>query len=335
MADYIYDTSTDYASDNFVTVCQTADGKLLTKRNYLNHQVSYDRAFKYNLFEVPIGSLDELYMLCVRMLEKPRCCFVRARIKDMNNRFNVRRLYKDPEDSTLILEPCNWFALDIDWPDQASDGNLISDSQTVILSLPECFRGVEYFVVASASYGYKPGIRMRMFFWSRVGVNNTDLKRLLHGYERIADPAIFNPIQPIYTAKPIYSESDDPIEKRIAWHTPFGIFAYGVEIPVENKSYAGAPEIRYTKKTAENFLRKKLLDIADLTIGDRHNGLVHAGYFLGKLVGQGHFEREEIIELMFDACSYWNGKRSTSKDRETITFAIDRGIDSMYKGETE
>lgn len=51
MADYIYDIASDYASDNFVTVCQTADGKLLTKRNYLNHQVSYDKAYKYNLFE--------------------------------------------------------------------------------------------------------------------------------------------------------------------------------------------------------------------------------------------------------------------------------------------
>jgi len=334
MADYIYDTSTDYASDNFVTVAQTADGKLLTKRNYVGHQVSYDRAFKYNFFEVPIGSLDELYMLCIRMLDKPRCCFVRARIKDMNNRFNVRRLYKDPEDSTLILEPCNWFALDIDW-EHPSSGDLLEDSSTILLALPPCFRGVEYFVVASASYGYKPGIRMRMFFWSRGVVNNTDLKRLLHGYERIADPAIFNPIQPIYTAKPIYVESNDPIEKRIAWYTPFGIFAYGVEISAENKSYVGAPEIRYTKKSAENFLQKKLLDIADLTIGDRHNGLVHAGYFLGKLVGQGHFEREEIIELMFDACSYWNGRRSTAKDRETITFAVDRGIDAMYKGEIE
>ena len=54
MADYIYDIASDYASDNFVTVCQTADGKLLTKRNYLNHQVSYDKAYKYNLFEVHV-----------------------------------------------------------------------------------------------------------------------------------------------------------------------------------------------------------------------------------------------------------------------------------------
>ena len=198
---------------------------------------------------------------------------------------------------------------------------------------PSCFRKVEYFVVASASYGIKPGIRMRMFFWSQHPVSNVDLKKTLVGYETIADPAIFNPIQPIYTAKPIFDGVNDPIAKRIEWIIPFGIFSSYVEIVPQSQHYAGAPEVYYTRKKAEAFIERKLIEIAELHMGERHDGLVSAGLFLGKLVGQGHFDRLETIERVMDACSYWTGRRDVKRDREVVTWAIDSGVDAMYKGE--
>jgi hypothetical protein len=172
-----------------------------------------------------------------------------------------------------------------------------------------------------------------MFFWSRLPVSNIDLKRLLSGYETIADPAIFNPIQPIYTAKPIFNNLIDPIAERIKMITPAGIFSQSVEIVPENQHYAGADERWYTKRKAVAFADKCYEKIAALSFGDRHNGLVTEGYLLGKLIGQNHFEREEVIQNACDACDFWTGKRDAKKDRDTLTWAIDRGISAMTKGD--
>ena len=328
MSDRIYSDDPEQSTENIVLVAQACKG-VLTKRNSPVGQRSYDNVTFYNFFEVHIDSLDELYMLCVKMLDKPRCCFVRARVKDEEKRFRVRRNYKG-EDATLILQNFNWFALDIDW-DFESSGDLVTDANSVLLALPSCFTKVECFVVASASYGIKPGIRMRMFFWSRAAVSNLDLKRLLSGYEKIADPAIFNPVQPIYTAKPIFVDMIDPIQQRIASIIPFGYFSNAVEVPASYQHEKGMEEQWYTKRKAEAFFRKKLVEIAELPPGERHNGIVKVGYLLGKLTGQGHFDRDEMIQSILDACSYWTGKRDIRRDTETITWTIDKGIDAMYK----
>lgn len=312
-----------------MVVAQTAyPSKLLCKQNYPDRQVSYDNVKMFNFFEVNIWCLDELYSLSKRMLDKPRCCFIRALIKDENNRRKVVRKCND-EDATLIVEPCNWFALDIDWKEQESSGNLKVDANTVLLALPACFRGVECFVVASGSYGIKPGIRMRMFFWSRNAVAGTDLKKLLSGYEKIADPAIFNPIQPIYTAKPIFHGIDDPVKQRICWITPLFVFSNSVEIVAEYQHAQGMPEIWYTKRRAEQNAFKHYERIKLLSPGDRHNGLIKECYALGKLVGQGHFDRATVVQNCLDACDEWHGRRTISDDINTITYAIDKGIDSM------
>jgi hypothetical protein len=221
--------------------------------------------------------------------------------------------------------------LDIDWASEPATGNLIADANTVLLALPRCFENVECFVVASSSYGIKPGIRMRMFFWSRNAVSNQDLKRALVGYETIADPAIFNPIQPIYTAAPIFEGIDDPVKQRIKWITPLGIYASMVDVPAEYQYYKGSAEKRYTKSRIDSIVERSLLRIAELAPGDRHPGLIAEGYLLGKMVGQSDLDRNETIERALEACSYWSGSRNVPKDKSTLTWAIDRGIAAMDK----
>ena len=332
MSDRIYTSDEAVSNESFVIVAQSAEaGKLLTKRNYKDSQKSYDHVTFYNFYEVPISTLDELYMLCKRLLDKPKCCLIRARIKDLNKRFHVVRKYLD-ETATLILEKCYWIALDIDWKDEPSTGKLVADANTVLLALPLCFRGVECFAVASASYGIKPGIRMRLFFWLRHPVSNVEVKRVLKGYEHICDPAIFNPIQPIYTAKPIFHDIDDPVKQRIISIIPLGIYGGSVDIPTEYEHYRGAPEKWYTTKKAINYSENAYLKISEMTGGERHDGLISQGYLLGKLVAQGHLERNEVTRRMYEACEYWNGKRDTDKDMKTIIWAVDSGIKSMDKG---
>jgi hypothetical protein len=322
MSDRIYSDTADVASEDFVTVAEAIGGNL-TKINYANgRQKPYDHVRFFNLFEYPLTNLHDLYMHSVSLLTQHNCCFIRARIKDENHTQHVVRKTNSAE-ATLVMEKMRWVPLDIDWT-HPSSGNLLEDCQDVILALPSIFTGVEYYAVASASYGFKPGIRMRMFFWSDNPVSGIDIKNCLVDYKKIADPAIYNPAQPIYTSEPI---GVNPVKQRIVWYTP--LFPKRLIVPSKNEHYRGQPEKWYTKSKAILFAEKAYLKIAELPPGDRHDGLISMGYHLGKLVGQGHFDRSEIIDRMYTACDYWYGKRDTKKDMETIIWSVDRGIKSM------
>jgi len=331
-------------ADNYVTVAQAASPKLfLTKHNYANgNQRPYDNVKYFNFFEVPIWNLYDLYLLSKRMLAKPRCCYIRARVKDETKTRNVVRRYKG-DDATLILQNLNWFALDVDTFSNPISKSMLDDieegeirelqaySSEIMLRLPYCFRMAQCFFIASASFGIKPGIRMRMFFWADQPCSNYDLKRLLHGNKAGVDLALFDPIQPIYTAAPIFHGMEDPVKKRIAWYDYHGIPNQTVQVPIETVNHRGAPEKLYTKKQALRIREVKLIELTSLPHGDRHNGLRSIAYLLGKLIEQQLIDENETIDLTMDACDYWPGHRNTKKDMETLLYGIEVGKQSMGK----
>lgn len=334
MSDRIYTTEDSNASENLVTIGQACRG-VLAKRLFQNRDaISYDQVKYFNFFEINIWSLDELYSWSKKLLTKPRCCLIRARIKNINHRKHVlRRAYdKGDEPATLIPYRCYWFALDIDGYHVAT-GNLVGDAYRVLLALPSCFWNVECFAVASASYGIKLGIHMRLFFWSQDPVSNSDILKVLKGNKANADLTIYqNPVQPIYTAAPLFEAGMiDPVKQRIAWIQ--GDYLT-VNIPSENPNVAGKAENVYTYDEAKAFVRAKYKDITEIPQGERHNELYKACVFLGKLVGQNHFEREEVIDRAYNCCDYWHGKRDTEKDMKTIIAGVDFGIAAMDKEET-
>jgi len=329
MSDRVYSNDSDGANHNFVTIAQACHG-VLAKRFFRDGNVkSYDLVKHYNFFEQEITCLRDLYTLCLYLVERQRCCVIRARVKDLKKTRRVRRLCNG-EDATLILDRFNWFAIDVD-NFKGYTGDLETDSNTVLMELPTAFRGCEYFAMASASYGIKE-ISIRMFFWSDNLVSNVDLKKALRG--SIVDLAIFNPIQLIYTARPIFDVGmTDPVSDRIVWKQP--LFPKKLVIPSSGGNNSGDPEKWYTKQQADVMIEKTLLKIEDLPPGGRHDGLRDQCYFIGKLVGQGHFELEEIKDRAFAACDAWGGQRDTKKDMQTIQYGIDRGIESMQRGENE
>ena len=334
MSDRIYSDDAEQSTENIVLVAQACKG-VLTKRHYsAGVTKSYDRVKRFNFFENNLWSLDELFNLSKRLLDKPRCCIIRSRLRDRTKRWNVLRRSNDSDDgepATLIPYRCNWFALDIDGFGR-STGNLKDDFYQVLRALPSGFAGVECFVVASASYGIKPGIHMRMFYWSQNVVSLKDLHRFIRGNKACIDLALFeNPVQPIYTAKPIFeSGMIDPVKQRIQWID--GDYS-SVNVKSEYVHAKGMEEITYTKQQADAQAAKYLSNISRLAPGERHPGLIKWCYPLGKLIGQDHFDRDEMIERILNHCSFWGGKRDTKRDTETITYAVDRGIDSMFKGE--
>jgi hypothetical protein len=318
VSDRIYSTDEQSAS-NFVVIAEACRG-ILAKRFLADGSViPYDRVKWYNFHELEISCLYDLYTLCIGLLDRPKNAIIRCRIKDLNVSKSVVRKCNG-EEATLILVEQNWFTIDIDGFD-ISTGNLEHDCSIVLEHLPIFFRKMEYFAIASASYGVEPGIHIRMFFWSHHAISNISLKKAMTG--SIVDLAIFNPIQLIYTAKPI---GIGHVRNRIIWHSP--LFPKALVIPSYSSNNSGDPEKWYTKQQAEPMLENALIKIEDLTEGSRHDGLRDLCYFIGKLVGQGHFEYQYAVERLDDACSRWS-KRDAKKDMETVLYGLDHGIVSM------
>lgn len=329
MSDSTYSHVESDASENYVTVAQTVSPRLiLTKRNYASgEQASYDRVKHFNFFERRMESLDQLYQLCKELLDKPRCCLIRARIKDLNNRRNVVRKCVGA-DATLVVGKCNWFALDIDGLDGYT-GDLLSDLNTALLALPPAFQA-ECFAVASASYGFfkKPGIHMKLFYWSLRPISHIDLKRSLAGNKAKADLAIFNPIQLIYVAKPFWHGMDDPIKERIVY---FPYTNAMIDIPSYETNKVGAQESYYTKRQSVGIIVKSFERIAELKQHYRHDGLIREGYLGGHLCYQGFLDEEEALDrLALVTNEYWiDPPPNPEKDRATYLYAFRQGIKQM------
>jgi hypothetical protein len=345
MSDSLYSDNFASVKPNMVTVAQAASPNLvLTKRNFPDHQVAYDRVKYFNFYEVEIWNLHDLFLLSQRMLAKPRCCFLRARVKDMNNRKHVVRKYVGDE-ATLVLEDQNWFALDIDGlstkfdDDQLGDmegyhedwkWNLQAHLNNVLMKLPLPFSVAECFAVASASYSIKPDIRMRVFFWADRPVSNYELKTWLKADAPGAaiDLTLFNPIQPIYTAAPIFVGITDPVKQRILW---YGGESKGVSVTMPPPRRIIDEEVRYTKQSAKRISESLYFKIGRLGTGERHNMLFGYCILLGKLIGQNVLDEIEAIESAYDSCNDWSGQRNFKKDMQTILDGIKMGKQAIYR----
>ena len=113
MSDRIYTNEEHVANHNFVTVAQACHG-VLTKVNHTDgSQTAFGNVKYYNFFEEEISDLGGLYRLHQKLLWKDRCCILRCRIKDKDNRRGVVRK-SNGDDATLIAGKFNWFAIDID-----------------------------------------------------------------------------------------------------------------------------------------------------------------------------------------------------------------------------
>jgi len=331
MSDRIYPDEAESAIHNVVIIAEAVGRGVLTKTNFASGvQKSYDLVKYFNFTEYEVGELYDLYALSIGMLTQPKKCFIRARIKDvLQSRKVVRKVNGD--DATLVLEKCNWFALDIDWKSVESSGNLKEDCDRVLLALNigDC----DCFAVASSSYRFKPGINMRMFLWASNPVSGLDVKNWIGNGDGVCDPAILNPAQIIYTAAPM---GVDPMNDtdRIIWLPAMFKKNRYVNVKItDDWNMRGRPEIVYTKERAVLNAKAHFGRISVLDVGGRHQGLISECLALGKLVGQGHFDRDEIINEAYEACNDWYGQRDTKKDMETITWAIDKGILAMDKND--
>jgi hypothetical protein len=143
---------------------------------------------------------------------------VRGAIADLGRVHAVRRLLHpdDSDPASLIDVPRRWLALDVDGlarPATVAAEDIPACAEVAIAQLPGEFSGVRCIAQATASHGFKPGIRLRLWYWLDRPVCGAELKRWL--LSRPVDHSLFGAAQVIYTAAPIFEDHHDPLPTRM------------------------------------------------------------------------------------------------------------------------
>ena len=187
-----------------------AHGKRLAKLHAADGSCQdYDSAYHYDASAVPVAGIPDLMNVLRRLLPLSDRCVVRGRIIGADKAKKIRRLaVADAETGdvpTLVDVPRRWLA--VDWDGIARPAHIAADDlwncgDIVLDAMPAPFQQATCIIQASANHGIKPGCRLRGWFWCDRPMTGRELKQWLKNSP--CDPSIFNPVQPIYTAAPVF-----------------------------------------------------------------------------------------------------------------------------------
>lgn len=283
--------------------------------------VDYDATRLFDLNEIPVDGLDHLEEDLRRLLHQPDRCIVRGRIAETSRRHEVRRLlHPEGNDPASLIEATRrWLALDIDGlprPVNVPAVDLVACAGIAIAALPPEFHDVRCLAQATAGHGYKPGLRLRLWYWLDRPLGAAELKRWFGGAP--ADHALFSPAQIIYTAAPVFAGKNDPLPARLV-RLPHGTACVAVpELPEPEPQYVAPPVRPATglSRYAEVALDNAARSIATAGHGDRDRAINSAAYGIGRLAGASAIPADFARRVLHQAAAQIPGyspRRDASK----------------------
>lgn len=213
-----------------ITILCTGDGSRATKlfrlRGSTNQIERLDyaagRLFTFAQFE--IVSVHHLSQLLFELEEKTQLFVIRGDPKSNVAELVTRRVHGDG--AGFMGAPKCWLMTDFDGIPLPGKMTLSADNIGAAIDhcvrlLPEEFRSASFHWRLSSSAGFKdPGlISCHMWWWLDRPVEDAELRRWARWWNsemglKVVDPAIFNPVQPHYTARPIFTNVADPFPTR-------------------------------------------------------------------------------------------------------------------------
>ena len=228
----------------------TTKGPLATKRITAVQGGSpkienYGKAQRFSFDEWPVSSFDEMAAALEALLERQQSFVVRGKpIDGIDRRDAPRRLRpRGDQPATLLPQARRWLALDMDSvPCPAGIDPIWEPDRVVeyvVELLPEEFHGCSVFWAFTSGHRFKPGIRIRLWFWLDRSLEDWEIKAWLAApiAEQLIDGALYSPAQPIYVAQPVFVGMNDPLPYRYGtWRG----HSDAVTPPVIEKSQRGA-----------------------------------------------------------------------------------------------
>lgn len=318
------------------------DGKIATKRFRGRDNQVVKTSAKCTYWTPELVAVTDLYgayeALKVRAGD-PGCMLVRGALIDPRGR-HIRRKHKGSE-ATLVAHARYLNCIDVDSVD--IPGLDYDDPEPAIrrwLSGVRKLRGADLTINLSASWGIKPGVRAKIFYWGDRPINDGEAKALAADLPFACDPALYTPSQPHYFADPIFDIASGACPQYFGerW------FYFAVD--------EGSGELHIDAGTAADELKHWTERISELDGAEpRHRVINSAGYYLGRYVKAGAWTADALTETLIEACgssgafdddrlkeaedeirrAIADGKNDTPEDMEDWRALLQRNDDRKLK----
>ena len=270
----------------------------------------YDAARLYDATETPVDGLPALFGELRKLAPTRHRAVVRGSLIDGPTRSRIRRLlHRCPDNSdppTLLEVPRKWIAIDLDGvhrPDGVDVADVAACAGAALSELPKSFARASYIAQATSSHGFKPGSRLRLWFWLSRPVGGEELKRWFLG--RAGDTSVFSAAQLIYTAAPLFApDVPDPVSTRLL------MVPGETEVQVPNATALAPPSPpqlcaretwRPSSEYVDRLIERQIGRVACAADTTKHHTLRGAARTIGGLIEQTTISESEVISRLLSA----------------------------------
>lgn len=196
------------------TISRDADGSIKIK--------PYQAGLRFVAHPLHIRTIDDLSRVLGSLEQRPDMFVIRGVLRrGVDGSLVLRR----SSTSDAPFQPAShfWLALDFDEVPEPQGVHFCDEPERCVLHvmsmLPPEFSQVTVHWRASASAGFKPGIRVHLWFVSAAPLSDIDLRRwakFINGRagRKLVDSQLYKAVQPHYTAQPILVGLADPMVRR-------------------------------------------------------------------------------------------------------------------------
>lgn len=167
----------------------------------------YLGGYLHHVLQREIKDVVELARLLRKLEDLPHHFVVRGEPLRPSGHAGIPRQYKGDAPSFKEVDR-RWLGIDIDGAPQ------MSPEEFIRTHMPEYFHGIACYYQFSSSYGIKnKGLCLHLWYFLDRPASSFSLREWAKTIPYV-DSALYNPVQPHYTARPIFVGGDDPVEKR-------------------------------------------------------------------------------------------------------------------------
>jgi hypothetical protein len=300
------------ADDPHALTLARAPGQRLCKTRCADGRVEdYARAFRFDLDAVVAPDLAGLAGLLRDLATRRDTCVLRGAIADPARvRGGRRLLHPDPktgEAATLVETPRAWLPLDMDGlplPAGTDPRDLIACGEAARAALPGAFHRAAMIVQATASHGFKPGARLRLWCLLSRPMSGAECRRWLR--DAPVDRSVLGAAQVIYTAAPVFIGMADPLPRRLAIlagaEPVVAVPDPAALAPPPTRPAAAEPiQAAAAGRYAMAALTRAAARIATTPEGGRHDAALREAWGLARLVRAGVLSEAELARTIAGA----------------------------------
>lgn len=200
-----------------LTALAADDGKIATKTHvWWDNKwetAGYTAGFMFRHWTRELQGLDDLGGALEKLSGKPGLFVIRGNVK-AGAPETIQRTYK--ADGSWIEDADKvWLAIDIDGQPANPDRDHVEQAIEI---LPAWLQEADCVWRFSSSHGIKPAnqLRLHLWYWLARPVGNNALRHWARPLP--IDGALYQPVQPHYTATPIFVGADDPVSRRLGYY---------------------------------------------------------------------------------------------------------------------